>query len=266
VMTIFDLVLLLAVLGCILALFALCYLLLRRQWRRARRISLTLGSFLALYTVVLLSVSLLSQERVLAMHQDRCFDDWCLSVERVVQRPTLGAPPTIVTARSEFYLVTVHVSSRAKAITQRAPDAQVSLLDASGQRSDPSPAGQQALDATGQEGSRSRVHWLPAAHLHAPSSSTCPKTHRILPWWSPMACSQISSSSEVSRASFTNRRSSNSKLVDEINHQILMFLGGEARRPGFIKRLERLANLLLYHQLPSAKMRKNSLILAKHNI
>jgi hypothetical protein len=130
----------------------LCSLLLRRQWKRARYVSLTLGSFLLLYAVVLLSVSLLSQEHVLAMHQERSFDDWCLSVERVVEQPTVGASPTSGDARGEFSLVTVHVSSRAKAITQRAPDAQVSLLDASNQRSDPSPAGQQALDARGQGG------------------------------------------------------------------------------------------------------------------
>lgn len=151
-MTIFDLVLLLAVLGCVLALLSLFYFLLRSRWTLARRASLALGSFLVLYAVVLLSVSLLSPQHMLAMHQDRCFDDWCLSVDRVVQQPTVGAPPKIVTARGEFYLVTVRVSSRAKAITQRALDAQVYLLDTSSQRYDPSPAGQQALDATGQGG------------------------------------------------------------------------------------------------------------------
>jgi len=151
-MTIFDLVLLLAVLGCMLALFALCYFLLRRQWTRVRRVSLALGSLLVLYAVVLLSVSLLSPQHIFAIHQDRRFDDWCLSVERVVQQPSVGASPTIITARGEFYLVTVRISSRAKVITQRALDIQVYLLDASSQRYDPSPTGQQALDATGQGG------------------------------------------------------------------------------------------------------------------
>ena len=113
---------------------------------------MALGSFLALYAVALLSVSLLSPQHTLAMHQDRCFDDWCLSVEWVIRQSSVGAPPMLVAARGEFYLVKVRVSSRAKAITQRAPDAQVSLLDASHQRYDPSPSGQQALDATGQGG------------------------------------------------------------------------------------------------------------------
>lgn len=151
-MTIFDGALILAVLGCVLALFSLGYFLFRRQWRRAKRVLLALASFLVLYAVVLLSVSLLSPQRVLAMGQDRCFDDWCISVERVVQQPTVGAAPTTVTVHGAFSLVTVRVSSRARAITQRALDAQVYLLDAKSQRYDPSPIGQRAFDATGQGG------------------------------------------------------------------------------------------------------------------
>ena len=151
-MTIFDGVLILAVLGGTCALFSLCYFLLRRQWTRARRVLLALGSFLALYAAVLLSISLLSPQRVLAMNQDRCFDDWCLSVERIVQQPTVGAATTSVIAHGTFYLVTVRVSSQARAITQRALDAQVYLLDARGQHYDPDPPGQQALDVTGQGG------------------------------------------------------------------------------------------------------------------
>jgi Domain of unknown function (DUF4352) len=151
-MTVFDLVFLLAIVGCVLALVALGSFLLRRHWRSARRVALALGSFLALYAGVLLSVSLFSPQHTLAMHQDRCFDDWCLSVERVVQQPSVGALPMIVAARGEFSLVTVRVSSRAKAITQRAPDVQVFLLDGSHQRYEPSPSGQQALDAIGGGG------------------------------------------------------------------------------------------------------------------
>jgi hypothetical protein len=151
-MTIFDLVLILAVLGSVLTLCVLFFFLLRRQWRRARNVALALFSGVVLYAAVLVSVSLFSQERVLTMHQDRCFDDWCLSVEQVVQQPTIGVAPTMVRAHGAFYLVTVRVSSRAKAISQRALDAQVYLLDARGQRFDPSAPGQQALDATGQGG------------------------------------------------------------------------------------------------------------------
>jgi hypothetical protein len=151
-MTIFDGVLILAVLGWLLALFSVGYFLFRRQCRRAKRVLLALASFLVVYAAVLVSVSLLSPQRVLALHQDRCFDDWCLSVEQIVQQPTIGSAPLRVRAHGVFDLVTVRISSRARAITQRALDAQVYLLDARGQRYDPDPSGQQALDASGQGG------------------------------------------------------------------------------------------------------------------
>src|SRR5262249_24045701 len=125
-MTIFDLIFLLAVVGCVSTLVALGFFLFRRHYRLARRLALALGSFLVLYTSVLLSVSLLSPQHTLAMHQDRCFDDWCLSAERVMQQPSIGA---IVSVHGEFLLVTVRVSSRAKAVTERATDVQVYLLD-----------------------------------------------------------------------------------------------------------------------------------------
>ena len=151
-MTIYDLIMILAGLGCVLARFSLCYFFTRRQWIRAKRVLLALGSFLALYTAILLSVSLLSPQHVFTMHQDRCFDDWCLSVERVVQQPTIGTSPAVVAAHGAFYIVTLRISSHARAITQRALDVQIYLLNARNQHYDPSPIGQQALNASGQGG------------------------------------------------------------------------------------------------------------------
>jgi hypothetical protein len=162
-MTIFDLVFLIAVLGCVVAFIALFYFLMRRQWRWVRRVSLSLVSFLVLYTTALISVALLSPQHVVAMHEDRCFDDWCISAEQVLQRPKLGLTATSVMAHGVFYLVTVRVSSRARGITQRALDVQVYLLDTKGQRYDPSVAGQQALDVSGQGGQQLTSELAPGA-------------------------------------------------------------------------------------------------------
>ncbi|HEU5380792.1 MAG TPA: DUF4352 domain-containing protein [Ktedonobacteraceae bacterium] len=151
-MTIFDGILILAVLGCVLSLVSLGYFLVRRKFRRAKCVLLALASFFVVYAAVLVSVSLASPQQVLAMHQDRCFDDWCLSVEQVVQQPTIGSTSMLVHAHSMFDLVTVRVASRARAVSQRALDAQVYLLDTQGQRYDPDPAGQHVLDASGQGG------------------------------------------------------------------------------------------------------------------
>src|SRR5260370_15638160 len=94
VMTIFDLVLILAILGSVLTLCVLFFFLLRRQWRRARHVALAPFSCVVLYAAVLLSVSLFSPERVLTMHQDTCFDDSRLSAARGVQQPTVAGAPT----------------------------------------------------------------------------------------------------------------------------------------------------------------------------
>lgn len=151
-MTFTDLVFILAVLACLFTLLALCYFLLRRQWTRVRRTLLALGSFLVIYAIVLVSVALLSPQHVYAMHQNRCFDDWCISAEQVTQQATMGASSTAVSAHGMYYVVTVRVSSKARGITQRALDARLYLLDAQGQRYDPDPTAQRALDAAGQSG------------------------------------------------------------------------------------------------------------------
>lgn len=147
-MTISDLALLLTALAAAVALLRIAYLLARGRWRAARRTAVGLGATLGLYAVALVAVSLASPQRVLGLHEDRCFDDWCLAVERVTHPHSIGA----LSARGRFYLVTVQVSSRARGIVQRARDAQVYLLDARGRRYDPAPAAQRALDASGAGG------------------------------------------------------------------------------------------------------------------
>jgi len=151
-MTVSDLLLMLTVLATVVGLLLGACCLARRRWRPARRILLALSVFPGSYAAVLVTVSLVSPQQVLGPHQGRCFDDWCLSVQRVARQHTVGRWPHVATARGRFYLVTVEVSSRAQRISQRAVDAQVYLLDASGQHYDPVPDAQQALDATGSGG------------------------------------------------------------------------------------------------------------------
>jgi hypothetical protein len=147
-MGISDLFLIVSFFTVLLGLFGLLVALLTRRWVWLRRIALGLAIYLGIYVLLLAGVSLLSPQKVMALHQPRCFDDWCASVEGVVQQPAIGA----VHAQGTFYLVSIQVSSRAKRITQRARDAAIYLLDEQGNRYDPSLEGQQALDAAGLSG------------------------------------------------------------------------------------------------------------------
>ena len=147
-MNIFDLVLLFSVVVVLLGLVGILLSLVTRRWMMLRRFSWGLVSFLGVYALVLASVSLFSPQRVLAMREVRCFDDWCLSVERVEKQPAIGAAQ----AHGDFYLVTLQVSNRARGIRQRANEVAVYLIDERGVRIDPSPEGEQALTEAGLAG------------------------------------------------------------------------------------------------------------------
>lgn len=124
------------------------FALASRRWKLVRRLCLGLAIYISLYAILLISVALVSPQQVVAMHQLRCFDDWCASVEQVEQRPAIGP----ARASGIFYLVTIRVASQAKRISQRALDAAVFLMDERGVRYAISPQGQKALEAAGQAG------------------------------------------------------------------------------------------------------------------
>ncbi len=147
-MTFPDLFFLFSVLLILISLAALLIALIVRKNRLAGRIALAIAAYVILYALALVTVSLASPQQVLGMHQDRCFDDWCIAAVGVKEQPTIGA----TRAQGEYAVVTVRVTSRAQGIRQRAVDAAIYLLDASGRRYDPSPDGQRSLDQAGLAG------------------------------------------------------------------------------------------------------------------
>jgi hypothetical protein len=147
-MGVFDLILIFSVFIVLLSFACLLFALATHRWILFRRILVGLGIYLGLYALALVSVSLLSPQRVLPMHELRCYDDWCASVERVEIQPAIRE----VQAQGTFFLVTIQVTSKAKRIRQRARDAAVFLLDDQGRRFDPSLEGQQALEIAGLAG------------------------------------------------------------------------------------------------------------------
>jgi hypothetical protein len=151
-MTIFDLLFLACFLAAVAALFRAAYHACRRRWASSARVLRRLGYGIAAYAAVLVTVSLTSHPKVLRMGETRCFDDWCVAVERAERCSQVGKPPAVVEARGIFRVVTLRVLNAARRRAQRATDAGVYLIDATGRRYDPSPEGQRALDATGGGG------------------------------------------------------------------------------------------------------------------
>ena len=147
-MRISDLGLIFSFLVVVLGLPGLLLAIAMRKRRFAVRLARGLAIYAGLYALLLIGVSLLSPQRVMAMHEVRCFDDWCAAVEQVEQRAVIGS----LQAQGSFYLVTLQVSSQAKRIRQRALDAAVFLLDEHGKRYLPSEEAQQALEFAGEAG------------------------------------------------------------------------------------------------------------------
>jgi hypothetical protein len=147
-MNVFDVLLIFSVLAVLLVMLVSLFAIVTRRWALLKRLSQGVLIYASIYGLVLIGVSLLSPQQVLAMHQRRCFDDWCVSVERVERQPAIGE----VKAQGTFYLVMIQVTSRAKRVSQREQIAAVYLLDEHGMRYDLSAEGQQALDAAGRGG------------------------------------------------------------------------------------------------------------------
>lgn len=91
--------------------------LIRGQWTRAARHGATVLAVGAVYATCLVLVAVTSSDRDLALGQDRCFDDWCVTLRSVV--PVAGP--------GDRRRLTVVVTSHARRVAQR-PDSPVAYL------------------------------------------------------------------------------------------------------------------------------------------
>ena len=93
-----------------------------------------LGQFLALYAAILISVSLSLPRRFYRPGERRCFDDWCVTAEYA--QPAGGAIQARCPADpgGRTWVASIEVSSVARRVRQRAPDARVEIEDRQGKR------------------------------------------------------------------------------------------------------------------------------------
>jgi hypothetical protein len=143
----FDLLFAAAVLSSVTLFAFVAISALRGRGRRAAHLLLAWAASAALYFAVLSGVSWTSPQRVLNVGDARCFDDWCLTVEKVTGTPELGGGARRIRADGRFVVVTLRLSNRARGRTQRASSAAVRLLDARGARYEVSEAGQRTWEA-----------------------------------------------------------------------------------------------------------------------
>jgi hypothetical protein len=147
-MTLFDLFFLVSVLFVFGMAAGIAVSALRRRWTAVGRLSLFLGLFVALYAAAVVCVALALPRRFYAPGERRCFDDWCAAAVGI---EPANESPCEDDHGGRTWVATIEVSSVARRIRQRAPDARAELEDENGTRYRPcaAPAGNSISDTLG---------------------------------------------------------------------------------------------------------------------
>jgi len=124
-MTVFDLTFLAVALGTVIVLLRSAAIAVRGNGARALRVLRTLGLFWAVYLGLGLVLSAVRPQRFVAVGTPWCFDDWCLTLDGIVERPA---------GDHVEYTAALTLSSRARRIRQRARGAWIYLVDDAHQR------------------------------------------------------------------------------------------------------------------------------------
>jgi hypothetical protein len=130
-MSIFDLLLIALFLSSVATLLTVAFLATTGRRTQALRILRRYAICFVIYLSIVFIVAFVTPRRIVSPGANRCFDDWCIAVERPVRVET----PTGVS-----YAVTFRVSSEARRVTQREKNIAVYLTDDRDRRFDPRPA------------------------------------------------------------------------------------------------------------------------------
>jgi len=144
-MTLFDLLLILVVLGTGATVVAAAIALAVRRWAAARRLGWAVVLVWTVYLGVGTFAAAVTAQRVMAIGQDRCFDEMCFAVTGFQRVPSVGPPGKATQAGGVFVIVDVRMSNRSQRHAQREAGRKGVLLDSSGRVYEVSLPGAQAL-------------------------------------------------------------------------------------------------------------------------
>lgn len=144
---IFDLLFIVVVLATVVMLAMAAVAGVRGRRQRACLLLRRWAVVVAIYLGAVVLVSLLTPQRVLAIGENWCFDDWCVAVDSVAVASDVGPSDHAVQANGVFYVVRLRLSNHARGRAQRASSAAVHLLDDLGHRYEVSHEGQSAYEA-----------------------------------------------------------------------------------------------------------------------
>ena len=130
-----DLFFFVSFLVCVGLLIRILWQAIRGNWTACGTTTELLAGFVAAYATVLVALALLLPRRELAPGERKCFDDWCVAVDKLELQPSPS--PLCPGAPAPVWVASIQVSSVARRIHQRAPDASPELEDDRGNRYGP---------------------------------------------------------------------------------------------------------------------------------
>lgn len=129
-MTIFEPIFLVLALVAVGTLLTAAILALSGAWRRALRILRRLAIGIAVYLAVVILVSLFVPPRPYQLHELRCFDDWCITINGALRHPSPTFPGSNI-------MVSLRLTNRARGTAMGEKGTVVYLVDEDGHRYDP---------------------------------------------------------------------------------------------------------------------------------
>jgi len=141
-MTLFDLLLILLVLGTAAGLVTAIVAAALRRWTFAGRLVLSLVLAWAAYLAIGAVVALKTPQHIVALGEDRCFDEMCYAVMGYNRTPSENVGHS-------WYIVSVRISNRSRGRAQRELGRKGVLIDRVGRTYEVSGEGMQALTPVG---------------------------------------------------------------------------------------------------------------------
>ena len=127
-MTLFDLLFAASFLTVTAAGAVAAALAIRGKRRKSFRLIVGIATYVVVYLLAEVVVSVASPPRDFRLNERQCFDDWCFAAEHVDRHPD---------GERHVYTVTFRISSRARRRQQRERGVGVYLLDDRGRRYEP---------------------------------------------------------------------------------------------------------------------------------
>jgi hypothetical protein len=140
-MTIFDLLLIFLVLGSAAGFVAEVVAVALRRWTLVRRVAQAMVLAWAVYLGVGTVVALKSPQHIMALGEDRCFDEMCFAVTAWKRAPSPNAGKS-------FYIVDVRITNRSRGRAQREIGRKGVLIDRSGRVYEASQQGMRMVSPT----------------------------------------------------------------------------------------------------------------------